>query len=641
MTPRFNTIGCELSRQSSPNQSFVILVDLRRRNCVALQEWAESIHRRIVPGDFPEEISALLGIISKTPISGWNRLCNLQDIYLAITRPPPYNGSDDQAWFWEPLVIGGDNELRVAILSDQKITDQIPGDWAIDGIATDMDTASIDSAVQEAPRLALALAVLNMPLYSYLISVDATSEGANYLQDWAGQTKVMIDTHAGPIMTATARHYVLERQTPEQLRRAHSDCARMLYQPLVRRTTQVREELLKHFIGAGLDEYALETAANLCFEYKERDRPAAVLHLLKQIGPLRQDLPDWVQLIPAWAYLQLGKLGQARLFLDRAEPSGSLDVAWKHGLRAEYFKSEGSSFSKEKSLQEIEAAIEACRAAVPDANNPADLIERRLRAYRQDHARILQFLFYKKEEAAAEYEALINEWSNQPEAVIDLAVVKRNYSECLRSLSTGPDDPKIQKAREILQEAEQLVKDRPELPILAEILYEKAKAAEMAGKLTELPGMLDDCRRAANQSQHYMVRAIVDSKIFWTLESFSSARWEQVSSNLSSFPQHGWAVRTLVNGRLQAARRLVMSENYVQALIQLEAARKELERNPSFNMGGDKFRIAATYAGLEVIVAHRQQTGFWPEFKSKYDWADEWLKGRNVETYEAIWSEVK
>jgi ElaB/YqjD/DUF883 family membrane-anchored ribosome-binding protein len=620
---------------------FVVAVDLRSGDTAeALQEWAENIHSRMLPGDFPAEVAKILSQMKRSPTSGWERLCELPDIYLAVAQPPAYLAPD---WFWNPL-LSSDNNLRVAIFSDQQISEDIEKVWSLDRVGSEMDVQSIEAAISTAPRLARALAVLNMPLGLSRISLqDEGGEGAQSLLHWQERDSVMIDTYAGPIMSATAREYILSNQDAELLKQAHNDCADMLNQREIRQTTEILEALLTHLLGAGQHKWALAQADSLCFLYREHDRPAAVLRLLGQLGPLWVDLPASALLRGAWAYLQLGKLDYAQLFLDRAEPPSSLDKTWKHGLQAELYKSQGDIFSKEDALAEIDAAIEECRNAQPDLNNPVALIQRRLRAYRQDRARILQFLFYKKEEAAKEYEELIREWSDQPEAVIDLAVVKRNYAECLRSLADGGDDPKRQRAQDILQEAEQLVKDHPYAPILSEILYEKARAAESASKLSEAHELLLACLKAANQSQHYMVSAIAENRLFWKYNKiFSLTRWAEVEADLAVFPKHGWAVRTLVDGRLRAARVLEALKDFEGAFKQLEGARRELERNPLFDMGGDKFRIAATRAGLQVVGQKigREDSG-WSVFTSSYLWASEWLRGRPAKSPEAIWSEVK
>jgi len=616
----------------------VIAVDLRGDEIeVALREWADYILSRILPGDIPNDFAFVLEHLQRAQISGWKRLCELDKVIVAVAQPPPYESRD--SWFWEPLRVR--NKDLVAILSDQEITEEIKSEWTIEGIRREMDADSIQAAVSEAPRLATALAVLNMPLRSYLISVPAKeSEGARTLNEWQAGNNVLIKTNAGPVMAATARHHILHTTEAALLKRAHSDCVRMLDQPHVRPTTEIREEILQHLLGVGsLDQPVLKIATDLCFEYREQDRPAAVLQLIQRIDHLWDSLPRSARLIPAWAYLQLGKLDEAELFLRASAPVEPLDVAWRHGLLAELYKSLGRLFSKEDALREIEEAIEVCRTATPDAANPEELLERQLRAYRQDRARILQFLFYEKEKAAAEYQQLLNEWDDQPEALIDLAVVKRNYSECLRSLASGPEDPKRQYARDLLQEAEQLVRDKPHLPVLSEILYEKAKAAEEAGNLSEVHKLLLEVQQAALQSRHRMVWAIAENWLFWTFKSFSIAEWEKVRSDLEGFP-HGWAVRTLVDGRLRASRKLEELKDFAGAFAQVEAARVILNANPSFNMGGDKLRIVRTMAGLQILGQQTGRDGFWDLLISNYEWATGWLQERGISTPEAVWSEV-
>jgi hypothetical protein len=623
-------------------KNFVVAIDLTEREIdVALQAWAEKIYERMLPNDFPIEFMMLLKQMKAAPISGWRRLCELPGLQVAIAQPPVFDAPshDSFSWFWEPL-FSAENTLKTIIFSDQQVSAEIEEAWSLDRIESDMDTESIETAVKSAPRLARALAVLNMPLSPYLISVPVDDgEGAGRLSDWTDRNRLVIETFAGPVLTATARRHILERQDSTQLKIAHYDCARILAQPQVRPTAEIRKELLDHFLGSGDTPRAINLSADLLFFYKQQDRPVAVQQLIRQLGSLWQDLPASARLVPAWAYLQLGKLGHAEMFLERAAPTSPLDVAWKHGLRAELFKSQGTAFSKENALSEIEAAIQTCRATAPDLETPAALIQRRLRAYRQDRARILQFLFYRTEEAASEYSELIGEWSDQPDAVIDLAVVKRNYAECLRYLSTGPTDPRSQQSNDILREAEALVKHRPDIPIFCEILYEKAKAAEQTNRLSESLRLLSECQTAAKQSQHFMVWAIADSRRFWKHEGFLLSRWSIVQRQLQAF-SHGWAVRTLVTGFLKAARRLEESKDYEGAIAQLEKAELTMSRNPSFNMGGDKFRIAAIRAGLHVVGAKLGRTDSWSTFAIEFDWAIGWLENRLHKTPEDIWSEV-
>src|SRR6185369_17057818 len=111
---------------------------------------------------------------SRTPPSGWKRLCQLKNTCIAIAQPPKYGEGSTDSWFWEPvLAAADDHDLRVVVLSDQPISEEISNNWTVDGLGTEMDSASIAAAVSEAPRLAMAMAVLNMPLSFSLISVKS------------------------------------------------------------------------------------------------------------------------------------------------------------------------------------------------------------------------------------------------------------------------------------------------------------------------------------------------------------------------------------------------------------------------------------------------------------------------------------
>jgi hypothetical protein len=77
------------------------------------------------------------------------------------------------------------------------------------------------------------------------------------------------------------------------------------------------------------------------------------------------------------------------------------------------------------------------------------------------------------------------------------------------------------------------------------------------------------------------------------------------------------------------------------AFAQLEDARRALEGNRSFNMGGDKLRIAQTMAGLQVVGQRAGRDGFWSAFLSNYDWAEEWLRNHGVNEPQALWLEVR
>src|SRR5262245_5061061 len=122
----------------------------------------------------------------------------------------------------------------------------------------------------------------------------------------------------------------------------------------------------------------------------------------------------------------LGDMQQADFWLSRSSANDAFDEAWRFGLRSELDKARGD---RNAALSDIDEAIAALGAA--PAGDPN--VERRRRAYRQDRARILQYLFYDVAAATTEYQALLDEWGGAEDAAVDVATVLRNYSECVRT----------------------------------------------------------------------------------------------------------------------------------------------------------------------------------------------------------------
>ncbi len=620
-------------------QLFVIAVEMDSRYPEeSLQKWADSVYRQMLPGDFPWEVARILYEVKKIPLKGWSKLCSLDGIYLAIANPPLYSDN----WFWKPL-LSEENNMLVAILSDQDLTQDIQASWVIDGIGESINRETIEATISKAPRLVRALAMLNIPLRSSYLTVQAKEEeGACSFKEWQEWNNIMRDTSAGPIMYATARQYVNSKIESDKLRKeTQLDCVKILGHPGLSLTPAIREHRLEHLLGAELNHDALIEAASLCYIFRSEDRPFEVLRIVELLGALKTNLPMEVRLIVAWANLQFGRVQEAKYWLMCSYPSDTLDIAWKHALQAEMYKSGGTEHSKENALKEIEEAIRVCEDGQKNSNKKS-LIQNKIRAYRQDRARIKHFLFYNLEEAADEYEKLIQEWRNLPFPVIDVAIVKRNYAECLHSLATEQDDPQWQKANELLQDAEDIARSYPHAPVLSEILYEKAKAAEREKHTKDVIANLKESIEEAKKSRHYMMLAIAENRLFWNSETFSMKRWNEIELDLQVFPHHGWAVRTLIDSRLRVSKILEEKNDFLRSYAQLEANLDCIIHNPSFNKGSDRFRIAATMAGLQLIGEKIEKPGFyWQKFLSQYSWAQEWLQNHSIHCAEDIWLEVK
>jgi hypothetical protein len=202
------------------------------------------------------------------------------------------------------------------------------------------------------------------------------------------------------------------------------------------------------------------------------------------------------------------------------------------------------------------------------------------------------------------------------------------------------------RAEDQLQEALDLAENSPNTPLLSEILYEKARFEEAKQRHQPIgiwPGLAEDLVRrsieAARQSRHFMLVAIAENRHFWRYERFAASRWIELRDQLRRFPRHGWAVRTIVTGHLRAARVFSSGGHTPEVLENLQFALNLMKLNPSFTGRSDKFRIAATFAGLEVVGGEK---GSWQQFLDTYPaWATKWLEEQRDPTPNGIWQEVR
>lgn len=592
----------------------------------ALQLWAEKLHAQLLPGDCPDDLANLISQISRSrsPAPFWARLCAQPGISLAIGNPP---APEEAQWFWQPLV----GRTGVVIRSSLEIPEQWLTTWSIDTIVPLMQLSDISQAIQQAPRLSRALAVLRQPLGFALRLVTPDTAGASSLAEWRDGKSHLLMLKRGAIMPATTRLAVLAASNEAQTRAAHADCAGMLYATGLE-NDQVREEIVFHLIEAGDDAAVLE-AASLTHLYRAEGRPRAVVALEGRLGERAFDVPLDTALCFAWAHLQLGETDAALLWLRRAEPVEPLDLAWKHGMHAEIRKAEGD---REGALQEVDAAISVCQYALAIRNSRP--VIRSLRNYQQDRARILHFLFYDRATAAQEYERLLKEWRDLPEAQYDVAVVQRNYAECLRSLAPDQNDERWFRAKDLLNAAEQTARKFESATLLAEVLYEHYRVAE-AEHDEAAADLLENCQAAARRSGHGMMLAIARARSFWRKAAtlFQPVEWNEIAESLAVFHRHGWPVRTLLNGRIRAARRLE-ADHVNDAVAQLEANQSDLADHPAFQRGTDRVRIAATVAGLDVLGRRIGRTdATWERFLSERDWASEFVAVEGLTSADVAW----
>jgi len=598
---------------------YIVAVELREEDPAdGLRMWAEELQQTLEPGGAGSDFRSTLELIRYRPKEGWARLCLLPDLAISIWMPPRYVAGD---WFWAPLMAA---TTPVVVLGGVDDEATVSG-WSVEGLdmATTEDVLIV--AHTEAPQLSDALALLDMPVPKASIDAASPIDAAPRLKE------LTITTTANElVIAASAARFFRDRMDDEARRRAHRTCMTILAHPSFagRLTPAIRERRLTHCLGAAETDAAIEEASALLVKYRELDRPRAALGVAQRLGALWRELPENLLIIRAWTHVMLDEIEEAAFWLDRSTASNALELAWQHGLRAEINKARGD---REAARAEVDAAITTLKA-VP-AEQRTEFIERRLRAYRQDHARIRQYLFYEPAAAAEEYKALLAEWLGGDDTAIDVAVVLRNYSECVRT-GHRPGDTEWQQSRDMLQQATDLLRNNHDHPVYAELEYEKARVKIAEGASDEAKAKLLVASEAAAACGHLMLQAIVKARMFWEFEAFDLARWTELDAALSAFPHHGWAARTLIDGRLRAAKRV---GNPQRARQLLEANLRTLQDNPSFSAGSDRFRIAASFAGHDLLAGDVPPR--WPDFLN-LSWAPEWLASKGLHDPPDVWGRI-
>jgi hypothetical protein len=587
----------------------------------ALRDWAEELQQTLQPSEASAEFRMTLELIRRHPVEGWAKLCSLPDSVISVWNPPSYCAGD---WFWQPLD-GGTGPVIVAARAVQNAV--LAAGWSIETLDMQYDLATLEHARAQAPLLSDALALLDVPVPR--TSIEAIGPAVRLMPQIEA---IVVQTAANEIvLAAPAARYFRGQMNEDAKRIGHLACMKILAHKSFtgRLTPMLREQRLTHCLAAGAGDAAIAEASVLLLRYRDYDRPRSAISLMHRLGAMWRDLSPHLLIIFAWANAMIGEMDQADFWLRHSSANDVFDEAWKHGLRAEIDKASGD---RDGALQDIDQAIGVLIAA-PESERTSRL-QQRLRSYRQDRARILQYLYYNTAVAASEYQTLLDDWHDAEDASIDIAIVLRNYAECVR---TGhlPGEPEWLHSKEMLDQATAHLADNTDHPVFAEIEYEKARVA-IAEKASNAHALLKDARNASAKSGHLMLLAIVNARLFWQFDTFDLTRWKTLDADLTAFPSHGWAVRTLIDGRLRAAKRIA---DRAAAIEFIESGAQTMRDHPALTAGSDRFRIAALAAGHDLLTAGTGAIPRWPDFLS-LPCAAKWLRDEGLQTAEDVWGRV-
>jgi hypothetical protein len=612
-----------LALQSSSNKT-IIAIELEDEDSTrALRLWAEAIQREAARWYEPFLHSTdLLDRLKDDPKTSWPDLCAIDGIVIAIRD---YEQRELEAWFLNPL------EQRTSALTLLLRAQPISADWPMENLEMQqLADERVNRLLEQHPSVLNALAVVGMPVRESWLR---HAELIDNLQTSISQ--LLVATQSGSVLNASASAYIAARMGRDDCRKAHFDCMRILDHPDVRLRADYPVRLLRlsHCLAAERGADAVKESQAVLVEIRKLDRPWRAVQVGDLIDHLHREFSPTVSLHLAWARMMIGDVDLAEMWLGKiGKIKEPLEEAWYHGLKAEVAKSKGD---KQEALNEIDRAI-AIVDAQPLTGRDGYLVQLRRYAYRQDRARIYQYLFYEYGRARAEYEDLQEKLADGSESHL-LAAVRRNYSECLRSMATGKEDENWQRAKDIIDEEIGKLSDEPEAPIYAELLYERARIALHEGDRGLADDCLQKCLAAAERSQFGMIRAIARAKQFWQFEPFDLQEWKKIESQLKSYPRHGWAIRSAMNGRLRAAKR-VEHTSPATSLELLHRNVADAAANPAFDGRSDRYRIVRSYAGLTVVSG---ESAYWTSFLTSHLWASGWVAQDPSREPKQLWERIQ
>jgi CHAT domain len=593
---------------------------------MVLQDWANLALARTEQDDDPKKtIRMAAEKIKEDPESGWRSICSNNLFIIGMIEPP----ESDPQWLWDAL--RQNPETQAIVLAHEYPAERVTEDWRVDSLneySNPLPTSDLNALA--------ALAVLGQPAARHDIELAANVQ----LMSWIDQS-VVLDTAAGCIVPAGLAERIAGSLEPDARSKAHRLAYKFLDGPVARRKIKEgrREDLLRarwrHAQAAMWPEAIQNEGTSLLKLYYQEHRIPAFLDIFENSQITRNKLPKEVVVHASWFYLDKGDPGTARSWLETVQPEElepTFAASW-YAAFAEVEKESGRPGSKEAAKTNLEEAL----AEIKDENS--EYITRQRLNIQHDMARLIQFFGHQPAEMAKRYEELLTEWEAIPYSDLDRAITCRNLAEALM------DTNELEMSEKRIVQARKLLPEWTRHVVCAELEYLAGRLA-VRRKLdrTEIRRRFDVCRQKALDTNHLMMDAIVESRIFWLDDlgqtspgDFDDAAWDKISRYLVLYRRHAWACRVLIDGRLKAAHRTSARGERGIARKELSDAFQLLEANPAFDDGSDLRRIVATYAGLALFDT---PTDWWRRLKENFTWAQEWLTNNNADDPDKAWEQA-
>jgi hypothetical protein len=596
----------------------------------ALEDWAKEVltwcDEEALPTPLGKAISFSLRDQESTP----QRLLKIEKALLIFINPPE---QEDAGWFLDAVAESTRPEPIVLVSTTVRHHAQFAS-WAPDRLDSTAQPEFLSEALRSNRTTLIALALLDLPLHDTALAAIGFSR-----EQFPRGGPLTVETTLGPILPASVRSAVLAGAAREELSAGHEQCLQMLDAHAAMDSERLLRERLRHLIGADRREEALETAARLVQAYYFEDRYESIVdcfELLKPLAKARGNFDTLGLIRVVEAYVRVGKMKRAEFWLQKCKPEGLIQNAVVLSLKSEIAKNSGAEGWREKAIAFARDAIEECRKAqaIPELAAAASVLELE---HTMSLARLQHYLNHDLAAAETEYRHVIAQAASCAVPPGLVAAAERNLAECL--VARYPNNGiKLQEAQGLLADADDRLKGLPTEPLRAEIAYVQAKLQEGSSSIDSVALLYATCRQLASETGSGMVAAIADARLFRLREVFSIKRWYEIERALSPYRSHGWALRTIMNGRIYSAQKLAKSAEKEEALKLLRANLSDIELHPAYDRGSDRDRIALTLAGT-ITMANGADSERARELWTAAAWIPSWLASRQYASSSDAWEQ--
>jgi hypothetical protein len=600
-----------------------------------LVQWADRMWRQLGYQERESVLGKALKQLAARNLEGLERMLAIPGMVLIADAVP--SPTDDEVWH---LLERAPADTTIVLAYGSVELPQRPG-WTAAVLDGEDGVDAFAQPLAGFPRTMALLCVLDAPANLAGIAA-ATGEASQAL----AESPFLVRMPGGVVLTGAGRHALARQIGAAAIAAAHRQAfeARSARPALIDSDDPFVD--VRHLAGAGAYELADYVNKKAAWSF-ESWTAGHWIALARALGPARDQwvaLDAWIVLRIAAALLMQQSVAEAQDWLDALATDDPLMDARCLSLRSEIAKAKGDAPSQERMWRYARGAVKKLEDAIAaGAGDPARSLLREMKA---NLARLELYFHHDAKGAADIYMPLIAELEQEDMATCAelLAATLRNLAECLFEFEPFRKDAAARTAAGAhLSRAEALSREHGLGPLLAEILYCKAKLDEVRSDWVASRAHLTEAAARAAESGHAVCGAIAKMRLFWLAcrhegVAFEFAFFASLLRPLAFCESHAWARRYAAQSRIWAAHILEAAADLAGAAALLSANLNAAGTPQDIVSDGDRRLLALSHAGLSVVGGADAAGTAWARF-TELTWAADWARGREILDPARYWKE--